>query len=81
MVRPGPTQLITDLRTNIRGFFTYILVEYLDPRRDTPVDGMQYEDNPIVNCSMHRFELVQPMTDPFQVVVCSASPFRGGANL
>jgi hypothetical protein len=69
----GILELTIVVRTDIRGFFTYVFYEYLDPRTGSTVDGMQYEGDPLVNCSMFSFELIQPLTDPFQVEVISKS--------
>ena len=67
------SELTIVVRTDIRGFFTYVFYEYLDPRADSTVDGMQYEGEPLVNCSMFLFEFIQPLADPFQVEVSSLS--------
>ena len=76
---PNP-ELTIVVRTDIRGFFTYVFYEYLDPREDSTVDGMQYEGDPLVNCSISSIEFIQPLTDPFQVEVINHPSFRSAAN-
>jgi hypothetical protein len=64
-------RLTTDVSTDARGFFTYCFFSYRDAKTGSPVDGMVYEGNGIVNCSLQIFELIQPVYDPFDVQVTS----------
>jgi hypothetical protein len=42
-------------------FYQYFLRGFLDPRNNTPIDGMIYKNNPLSNCSVQLVELKQTL--------------------
>ena len=41
------------------GNTAYSLLGFLDPGPDQPVDGLDYRNNPLRNCSVQKLELTQ----------------------
>ena len=41
------------------GNTAYSLLAFLDPGLEQPIDGLDYRNNPLQNCSVQKLELIQ----------------------
>lgn len=57
--------------TDVRGFFTYVLMGYIDQTPGDPVDGLLYNQTAINNCTIEWIGLHQPVSDVEQDRVCN----------
>jgi hypothetical protein len=55
----------------VTGNTGYGLVGFVDPGVDQPVDGLDYRNNPLQNCSVQKLELKQLNTPTTQYEVFS----------
>jgi hypothetical protein len=61
------------LGLTVTGTTAYSLLAFLDPGIDQPIDGLDYRNNPLQNCSVQKLELAQfntPITQ-YQVIIYS----------
>src|SRR5436853_3998580 len=47
------------LGLTVTGTTAYSLLAFLDPGIDQPIDGLDYRNNPLQNCSVQKLELAQ----------------------
>src|SRR5579859_7145878 len=65
-----PYHVLLTIALSTTGETSYSLVGFSDPNSNTPVDGLQYQNTPLQNCSIQQLEIVQTLvpTTNYQVL-------------
>jgi hypothetical protein len=65
--------IFTAVSTNVTGFFSYSLVDFIDERSGTPINGMLYENTVLTDCQINTFGLAQPAYSWVEDQVCTTA--------